>query len=266
VTDPVLPVQTGNRWNAARILKGIFAAQCVVALLVVAGDLPKDSLSGLLRLEPRSPATEVPVAPGNQTRRFEPDRLPMDQPTGPGFPFKEFVPPRLEFSSVKIGGYEDATLLTGSVADGDALRFNDWLKGLAAPPTAFALHSPGGAVDEALEIGRTIRTTGLPVLVGAGASCFSACPYILAGGLKREVSRGALVGVHQHYFGENTYLPAFLLVSDIQVGQGEVMTYLAEMGIDPMIMAKALITPPDDIYILMPEELSDFKLATGLMD
>jgi hypothetical protein len=33
-----------------------------------------------------------------------------------------------------------------------------------------------------------------------------------------------------------------------------------------MIMAKALITPPDDIYILMPEELSDFKLATGLMD
>ena len=266
MTDPLPPVQTRNPWNAARILKVMFAAQCIVALLVVMGDLPQDIVSGLLRSEPRSPTTEVTVTPGNQTRRFEPDRLPMEQPPGPGFLSDEFVPPRLEFSKIKIGGYEDAILLTGEIADGDALRFNNWLKALSAPPSAFALHSPGGSVDDALKIGRTIRTTGVPVIVGTGASCFSACPYILAGGLEREVSRAALVGVHQHYFGENTYLPAFLLVSDIQIGQGEVMSYLAEMGIDPMIMAKALMTPPDDIYILVPKELENFKLATSLME
>lgn len=165
-----------------------------------------------------------------------------------------------------LGGYEDAVLITGAIADGDAERLDEWLKAQETPPKAFALHSPGGAVDEALRIGRIIRTTGLPVMVTIGASCFSACPYILAGGLTREVSLQALVGVHQHYFGTNTYLPAFLLVSDIQVGQGEVMAYLAEMGIDPLIMVKALITPPDDIYILLPEELKGFRLSTSLTE
>jgi len=255
-----------SRWKAARILKAMFAAQCLLALLVVMGDLPKDILSALPRSEPRSPSTDVPVTPGNQTRQFEPKRLPMEQPSGPGFQSDGFVSPRLEFSRSGIGGYKDAVLLTGSIAKGDAVRFNDWLKELADPPSAFALHSPGGLVNEALEIGRTIRGTGVPVMVVSGASCFSACPYILAGGTAREVSRGAQIGVHQHYFGENTYLPAFLLVSDIQVGQGRVMAYLAEMGIDPMMMAKALMTPPDDIYILMPEELEDFKLSTVLTD
>lgn len=75
-----------------------------------------------------------------------------------------------------------------------------------------------------------------------------------------------MVGVHQHYFGPNTYLPAFLLVSDIQAGQGEVMPYLAEMGIDPMIMVKALITPPDDICILVPEEPERDGLSTSLTE
>ena len=260
------PVQGRHTWTAARLLKGMLATQCLLALLVVMGDLPRDILDDLPSSQPRPPTTELPVTPGNQTRQFEPRRLPMEQPTGPGFPLEEFAPSRLEFTSANLGGYENAVLLTGAIAEGDAERFGDWLKGLATTPEAFALHSPGGAVDEALRIGRIIRTTGLPVMVTVGASCFSACPYILAGGLKREVSRQALVGVHQHYFGTNTYLPAFLLVSDIQVGQGEVMSYLAEMGIDPMIMVKALITPPDDIYILVPEELERFGLSTSLTE
>jgi hypothetical protein len=244
----------------------MLAAQCGLALFVVVADLPAGGLQLLFGSGPRSPTTEVPVTPGNQTRRFEPSRLPMDQPTGPDFPSDEFVPPRLEFSQVETGGRENAALLTGSIASGDAARLQTWLQGLADPPTAFALHSPGGDVDEALDIGRIIRASGSPVVIASGASCFSACPYILAGGATREVSRGALVGVHQHYFGENTYLPAFLLVSDIQVGQGMVMAYLAEMGIDPMVMAKALMTLPDDIYILLPEELETFRLSTVLTD
>lgn len=266
MTDLSPPQPARESWNAARVLKLMLLAQCILALFVVAGDLPTDILRRLPGAAPSSPTTDVPVTPGNQTRRFEPNRLPMEQPTGPSFPSQDFVPPRLEFSSVEIGGRKDAVLISGAIADGDAGRFSDWLAGLAVKPGAFALHSPGGAVNEALEIGRIIRAAEIPVIISSGASCFSACPYILAAGQEREVSRGAFVGVHQHYFGENTYLPAFLLVSDIQVGQGEVMTYLAEMGIDPMIMAKALMTPPDDIYILLPEELENFGLATLLTD
>ncbi|MDB5666433.1 MAG: hypothetical protein JWS11_2976 [Cypionkella sp.] len=264
MTSSPLPKRLRKSWNAAYVLKAMFAAQCMLAVLVALGDLPTDFLHTLPGSTPQSPSTEVPVTPGNQTRRFEPSRLPARQPTGPGFPSKEFVSPRLTFTRGEVSGRDGAILVTGAIAEGDARRFSEWLEGLENPPSAFALHSPGGSVVEALKIGRIIRASGIPVVVASGASCFSACPYVLAGGLTREVSRQASVGVHQHYFGENTYLPAFLLVSDIQVGQGEVMAYLDEMGVDPMLMAKALMTPPDDIYVLLPEELEDFKLSTLL--
>ena len=73
----------------------------------------------------------------------------------------------------------------------------------------------------------------------------------------------ASVGVHQHYFGESSLLPAFVAVEDIQRGQGEVMGYLAEMGIDPLVMRHALATPPNEIYLLLPEELDRYKFRSA---
>jgi hypothetical protein len=245
------------------MLKLLLVAQCALGVLVVIADLPMDLLSGA---EPRSPELSVPVAPGNQTRRFEPDRIPANLPAAPGFLTDAAAPSRLEFTTTAEGLPDGAVLLNGSIADGDAVRFADWLEERPNLPSSIALNSPGGDVDDALEIGRLIRARNLPVVIASGAVCFSACPYILAGGTERQVSREGFVGVHQHYFGENTYLPAFLLVSDIQAGQGQVMTYLGEMGIDPLVMSKALITPPDDIYILLPDELESFRLATELTD
>jgi len=98
--------------------------------------------------------------------------------------------------------------------------------------------------------------------MGAGDICLSACPYILASGSTRNIHDDAQVGVHQHYFGTNSALPAFLAVEDIQRGQGEVMTYLHDMGVDPLIMRHALVTPPDEIYVLLPEQLTTYKMDT----
>ena len=89
----------------------------------------------------------------------------------------------------------------------------------------------------------------------AGEICYSACPYVLAAGVHRKIDDAASVGVHQHYFGESTILPASFAVEDIQRGQGEVMIYLDAMGIDPLVMQHALTTPPDEIYVLLPEQL-----------
>ena len=66
------------------------------------------------------------------------------------------------------------------------------------------------------------------------------------------------MGLHQHYFGENTLLPAYLAVEDIQRGQADVMRFLSDMGIDLLVMQHALSTPPDEIYILLPEELQRY--------
>ena len=37
------------------------------------------------------------------------------------------------------------------------------------------------------------------------------------------------------------------------------MTYLDEMGIDPLVMQHAMSTPPDEIYILLPDELERYR-------
>jgi hypothetical protein len=259
---------SGNRWrwSSVGMLRCMLSAQCALGIMVVMADLPPDLLAGFGGIGPQVPASDVPVAPGDQTRRFEPRRLPSDRPAGPGFPGDETIPPRLTFTAIEMAGSGKALLLTGTISEGDSRRFTEHLAALPAPPNAIALHSPGGLVSEALQIGREIRHAGLRVVVAPGASCFSACPYILAGGEERSVSREGRVGVHQHYFGENSYLPAFLAVSDVQEGQGEVMAYLDEMGIDPMVMAKALMTPPEDIYILLPHELEKFHMATRLTE
>ena len=98
--------------------------------------------------------------------------------------------------------------------------------------------------------------------MAAGDICMSACPYVLSAGVERRVAEGAFVGVHQHYFEENTALPAFLIVEDIQRGQGEVMTYLAEMGVDPLLMQHALVTPPEAIYVFLRVELVTYRIIT----
>jgi len=118
--------------------------------------------------------------------------------------------------------------------------------------------SPGGSVTDALILGRTLRGLGVTTRMLAGEICYSACPYLLAGGQTREIDEDASIGVHQHSFGQSTILPAFLAVEDIQRGQADVMLYLDDMGIDPLVMSLAMATPADEIYILLPEELEKF--------
>nr|WP_275982164.1 hypothetical protein [Frigidibacter sp. ROC022] len=201
----------------------------------------------------------APTAPGDQTRRYDPALVPR-LPAPPGtrhFPQLEDMPERLRFERT---GPE--ARLTGAIAEGDAGRFADWLEEQAVPPRRIWLSSPGGSVGDALAIGRLVRTAGMSTAMEPGDACLSACPYILAAGVLREVADGALVGVHQHYFGENTVLPAFLAVRDIQRGQAEVVGYLTEMGIDLRLMQPALATPPEEIYILTAQELERFRLTT----
>lgn len=260
---PLTPALTGKFWSGAKMLKLLFAAQCSLGVLIILADLPNGLFGGTTGSTPPAPALDVPIAPGNQTRRFEPDHILRDLPADRRLPDTETVPSRLMFSDTGLDG---AVLLNGTIETGDAKRFEEWLASRPEAPTTIALNSPGGDVVDALAIGRLIRSKGFKTLLEPKAICLSACPYVLAGGVERIVSKEAFVGVHQHYFGENTYLPAFLLVSDIQVGHGEVMVFLQEMGIDPMMMAKALVTPPDDIYLLVPEELEGFSLATSLTD
>lgn len=271
VAVPAKPDQPDGRKSrpmARRVIRWIFVSQIIMAGILVGRDLAGAGFSSLAWPGTGAPRISEPVRPGDQTRRFSPGRLPARPSTTPvdrPYPETGELPDRLEFATVGSG--TDAALsLTGTIAVGDAIRFADHLQTLRSPPNRIWLRSPGGSVSDALAIGRAVRDAGINTAMGAVDICLSACPYVLAAGVERAVHPDAWVGVHQHYFGENTILPAFMAVEDVQRGQAEVMSYLNEMGIDPLVMQHAMVTPPDEIYLLVPEELETYKLVTALED
>lgn len=235
-----------KRNPVARVLVGVLGFQLLLGGLLFVGDLQNGF--SLPRMGPKSPFLSEPVRPGDQTRRFSPNRA------VPGS--REPLPERLTLTVVSAGA---AVLLEGEIEGGDAIRILKQIEELREAPTRAILNSPGGSVQDALELGRALRLKGIDTEMREGDICYSACPYLLAAGVNRTVPNEAFVGVHQHYFGESTLLPAFVAVEDIQRGQGEVMRYLDEMGIDPLVMQHALVTPPDEIYVLLPEELVEYK-------
>ena len=214
------------------------------------------------------PATDwAPATPGDQTRPFRPGVLPAPfrrpaAPTGPGPSLPGFEAPRavIEAAARDEGGTR--LMLSGNLAAGDAARLADALDAAEAPVT-LALHSPGGLVGEALEMGRMVRAEAVATEIPQGAACLSACPLVFAGGVTRAVAEGAWLGLHQSYHDQSTLLPAFLAVEQIQYGQGAVLRFLHEMGIDPMVMVHALETPPEDIYVLTPAEQVRYGFVTG---
>ncbi|SHI62533.1 hypothetical protein SAMN05444417_1282 [Wenxinia saemankumensis] len=243
-------------------LLALVGVQVLFAVLMVSGDLARVLPQVLSPSD--APALTTPTRPGDQTRQYRPARI-APREGAPGsrpLPSTDEMPTRLLAEIAEWQG-APALLLTGQIAPGDADRIRDEIVPAPAEGTPVFLNSPGGSVADALALGQWIREAGMDTRMGGTDICLSACPYILAAGVTREAAEGAWIGVHQHYFDENTALPAFLAVSDIQRGQGEVMAYLIAMGIDPGMMQPALMTPPEEIYLLTPEELDRYDLVTS---
>lgn len=244
----------------------ILVAQCVMAALLVVSDI--DS-RWIRRLSPGPDVPNEPISPGDQVRRYEP-RAPNPTYTDPSsLPDMELptdVPARLEFGMQDAGDHGAVLLIGGAIESGDAGRFAAYLASSGDLSVPVALNSPGGVVDEALEIGRMLRAEEAETVILPGMICASACPYMLAGGIDRRVSKRGVVGMHQHYYETPAYLPAFWAVENVQHGQGQVMEFLIEMGVNSSVMLHSLNTPPDEIYVLVEEELLESRLATETTD
>ena len=244
----------------------VLAGQAVIAGLLVLSDI---DARWLPKWRDANALPTGPVAPGDQVRRYDPTRVRPDYTapeTAPDMGLPDDLPDRLQFSMNDAGDFGAHLLINGAIVPGDAERFEAYLANLGEIDVPVALNSPGGAVEEALRIGRILREKGANTAILPGMACVSACPYILAGGVERVVSRQGAVGLHQHYYDTPGLLPAFLAVEEIQKGQGRTMEYLIEMGVEPGVMLHSLNTPPDDIYVLVEEELLESRIASEVTD
>ena len=215
------------------------------------------------------PSPTGPIAPGDQVRHYEPTRtVPrfVDPSVQPDVDFPADLPSRLEFTLHDDPDMGEVLLLNGAITAGDGARLEAYFTDQPDSPAVVALNSPGGNVDEALGIGRILRAREADTTILPGMACLSSCPYVLAAGTERRVSAEGSVGLHQHYYDTPGYIPVYFAVADIQRNQGETMAYLIDMGVDPGVMVHGLNTPPEEIYVLVAEELLDTRLATEMLE
>lgn len=205
----------------------------------------------------------------------------------------------------------------GRIAPETVGEFNRLLKSLGKRKPPVFVHSPGGNIVAALAIGRLLRAHRIDIAVtrtrfqtcqgdcrtsgyngvpqSTGAVCASACAYLIAGGVRRFVSPGSLVGVHdgslppivQRFAMTTTdakgreielgYKNVVYRLNDLakyspklqqaaeqlnEKSRSQIEIYNREMGVGAMIAEIAVATKPPAIHWLSRSELSDSHLMT----
>lgn len=118
------------------------------------------------------------------------------------------------------------------------------------------ISSTGGDVNEAMAIGRWVRENRLGVY--AVRDCASACVWILASGLTRNIWADTTIRVHRPFFTINdSRVPSGL---GLQKLLQESKAYFDEMGVPPELAERMFSTPPDEVMTMNYEHISYYRL------
>jgi hypothetical protein len=154
----------------------------------------------------------------------------------------------------------------GSIEPGTAAKFATELQARGEYVKMVSLNSPGGALEDAMEMARQVRLRGIATEVEDGALCASSCPLLFAGGKKRLAAEQSAIGVHQFYAvlsADQAAPQAAQAMSDAQLTTARITRHLTEMGIDPAAWLHALDTSPHALYYFSPAELKSYRLVTA---
>jgi hypothetical protein len=114
----------------------------------------------------------------------------------------------------------------------------DFMRVLAAAPDAetVELASPGGWVAEAVRVAEQIERRGLATRVRG--QCSSACTLAFAGGTRRTLAAGGMLGFH-----------AGSAATGIGDGNREFNAWMLYRGVDPEFLLASNTVPPKDIWV-----------------
>ena len=150
----------------------------------------------------------------------------------------------------------------GTIGPGTAKAFADEIAKRGSYVKTIVLHSPGGSVSDALQMGRLIRQKGFNTAVETGRYCASSCPLVFAGGVERYAGDKAALGVHQVFSIPQVGVAPSDSSETVQRVAAECQRYLRDMGVDLEVWMRAMETPRDALYYFKQDELFSLKLAT----
>ena len=177
----------------------------------------------------------------------------------------------------------DAISAEGEINNDTASDFAAFLQEHVQDPNLRPLvliHSPGGTVVGAMQLGLVFRRINAVVVVARTVSldgsdqahiapgyCMSACVYAFFGGTRRIVipSVGRL-GIHAMAIYGHVRDPSGGVATTRTNGSSELVSALSEytrqMGIDPRVIGEAEGISPESIHIMTSREIARWRIAT----
>ncbi len=153
-----------------------------------------------------------------------------------------------------IATKENKTIISvsGEIIEGDADAFRQAIQRAndsGKLVSGIRLNSPGGLLIEAVKLADLVRFAKVATSVPNGSTCASACFLVFAAGSNKYASYTAQIGVHGAS-GEN---------GKETIGSGAATVTMArivkELGVPASIIGKMVVTPPDQMLWLTPDEL-----------
>jgi hypothetical protein len=152
----------------------------------------------------------------------------------------------------------------GAITPGTAKEFAREIDKRGTYVKTIVLQSPGGSVQDALEMGRLIRGKGYATEVEAGTYCASSCPLVFAAGVQGLAGKGAAIGVHQVSAAVASEYSSSGAMAGAQRISAICQKYLRDMGVDLGVWVHAMETPKEQLYYFKADELLSLKLATSI--
>ena len=201
----------------------------------------------------------APAPPASTPGVTQPGYVPQPSAPGPAAqPANNAFFAPMTFEVVKNNSCDNSVAIaaTGQFAPGVAKQFLETVNSENSKNNqvvGVVFQSPGGALGEALRMGRIVRGAKMNTRVSGG--CVSACAFAFLGGVDRHAAAN-VIGVHQFSSDEK------IDISAAQSIVAELLNYTKEMGISSNLITTAEETPPKDVHWLSSVELNNLGVAT----
>ena len=171
-------------------------------------------------------------------------------------------PVRAEVSGARNCSAGSCTLMIeGRIAANDVALVKQALEQTqGAGRLLLMLDSEGGDIAAAIEIGRLIRRWADSVaLISLNSKCFSACVFVLAGGLHRTVH--GKVGIHRPFGAAPKTATYESTQKEFRALEQSARKFLQEVNIPVALFDEMMSVPPQKLRILSEEELARYGVS-----